>query len=87
MREIDHELEVEAANFDVYVIWKAFVDKKMIYFFNKGKMYGRELIERHEDYEFDIENRITDEPFEGDWEIYNRFMAIRSRSSRGRIYI
>jgi hypothetical protein len=59
MRETDHELEVEAANFDVYVTWKAFVDKKMIYSTNKGKMYRRELIERHEDCEFDIENRAA----------------------------
>jgi hypothetical protein len=87
MEEIDHELEVEAADFDVYVTWKAFVDKKLIYSTNKGKMRRRELIERHEDYEFDMENRITDEPFEGDWEIFNRSVAVRSRSSRGRIHI
>jgi hypothetical protein len=50
-------------------------------------MYRRELIKKYEDYEFDIKNRITDEPFEGDWEIFNRFVAVRSRNSRGKIHI
>jgi tRNA G10 N-methylase Trm11 len=85
MREIDDELEVEAANFEVFVTWKAFVDKKMIYFIFKGKMYRRELIEKHEDFEFDMENRIIDKSFNGDWEIYNRSVVVRSRNSRGRI--
>jgi hypothetical protein len=87
IREIDDKLEVEAANFEVSVTWKAFVDKKMVYSTFKGKIYRRELIEKHENFEFDMENRITDESFDGDWEIYNRSMAVRSRSSRGRIQI
>jgi hypothetical protein len=85
IRDIDDELEAEATNFDVSVTWKAFVDKKMIYFGFKGEMYRRELIEKHEDFEFDMEQRIIDESFDGDRKIYNRYVAVRSRSSRGRI--
>jgi len=38
----------------------------MIYSTFKGKMYKRELIEKHEDFKFNIENRITDEFFNND---------------------
>jgi len=66
IRVIDNKLEVEAANFDVFVTWKVFVDKKLIYSTFKGKIYRRELIKKYKDFEFDMENRIIDESFNGD---------------------